>query len=196
MAADISIEKQPVTKLLFLGPPGAGKGTQAKLLADDRHIPHISTGDMLREATAQGTPLGVQAKSYMDKGELLPDSLILDMVRDRLNQPDAANGWILDGFPRTLSQAEFLDKLLQEMNQVYNCAINLDVPDDVIVTRMLARGRADDNEETIRRRLQVYREQTQPLIDFYSKKESLISVDGDRPVSEITAHLQEIALPN
>jgi adenylate kinase len=179
-----------VTKLLFLGPPGAGKGTQAKVLAETSQIPHISTGDILREATAKGTSLGQQAKSYMDRGELVPDSLILDLVRDRLSQPDATSGWILDGFPRNVSQAKFLDDLLQEMNQVYNCAVNLDVPDEVLVSRMLGRGRADDNEETIRRRLQVYREQTAPLIDFYSQRDALVSIDGDRPISEITAALQ------
>lgn len=185
-----------MTKLLFLGPPGAGKGTQSKILADECGIPHISTGDMLREAVAKGTDLGVQAKSYMDKGELVPDSLILDMIRDRLNQSDTANGWILDGFPRNVSQAEFLDKLLEEMNQAYNRAVNLDVPDEVLVTRLLSRGRADDNEETIRRRLQVYREQTAPLIDYYSQHDTLVTVDGDRPILEITNALKEVALQN
>jgi adenylate kinase len=181
-----------VTRLLFLGPPGAGKGTQAKVLAETCQIPHISTGDILRESTAKGTPLGQQAKSYMDRGELVPDTLILDLVRDRLSQPDAVSGWILDGFPRNVSQAKFLDDLLGDMNQVYDCAVNFDVPDEVLVLRMLGRGRTDDNEETIRRRLQVYREQTAPLIDFYSQKDALVTVDGDRPISEITAALQKL----
>jgi adenylate kinase len=181
-----------VTKLLFLGPPGAGKGTQAKILADNCQIPHISTGDILRAAVANGTDLGLKAKSYMDRGELVPDSLILDLVRDRLSQPDAASGWILDGFPRNVSQAKFLDELLQQMNQVYHHAINLDVSDEVLVARMLGRGRADDNEETIRRRLEVYREQTAPLIDFYRQNNSLVIIDGDRPIAAITDALKKV----
>jgi adenylate kinase len=178
--------------LIFLGPPGAGKGTQAKILAEVCEIPHISTGDILREAKTQGTPLGKQAQSYMEKGELVPDELILDLIRERLSQPDAQKGWILDGFPRNAPQASFLDTLLQEMNQGYDRVVNLEVPDEVLVTRMLGRGRQDDNEETIRRRLEVYRNQTAPLIDFYSKRDSLMSVDGARPLKEVTDYLKQL----
>lgn len=128
----------------------------------------------------------------MEKGELVPDELILDMIRERLSQPDAQKGWILDGFPRNAPQASFLDDLLQEMNQGYDCVVNLEVPDEVLVKRMLGRGRQDDNEETIRRRLEVYRNQTAPLIDFYSKRDSLLSVDGARPLKEVTDYLKQL----
>ncbi|NER37902.1 MAG: adenylate kinase [Oscillatoria sp. SIO1A7] len=179
-----------MTRSILLGPPGSGKGTQAQRLANLYQIPHISTGDLLREAVANETELGKKAKEYMDSGNLVPDETILGMVRDRLDQPDAKAGWILDGFPRSVSQAEFLDKLLQEISQELDIAINLDVPDDIVVSRMLGRGRADDNEETIRRRLEVYREQTAPTIDYYSDRDKLVSVDGDRDVDEVTAALQ------
>lgn len=181
-----------MTRLIFLGPPGAGKGTQAKVLAESCEIPHISTGDILREAKTKGTPLGLQAKDYMDRGELVPDSLILDLIRDRLKESDAQNGWILDGFPRNVEQAQFLDELLQDMNQSYDRVVNFDVPDPVLVTRMLGRGRTDDNEETIRRRLEVYRQQTAPLIDFYQQRDSLVSVDGDRSMEEVSTALDEV----
>lgn len=180
-----------MTRLIFLGPPGAGKGTQAKLLAELLKIPHISTGEILRSAVAQATPLGQKAKGYMDKGELVPDELLLDLVRDRLAQPDADNGWILDGFPRNVSQAVFLNNLLQELNQNCEC-INLEVPDQVVVERMLARGRGDDTEEAIRTRLEVYRNETAPLIGFYGDQKALKSVDGDRSMAEVTESLKQV----
>ncbi len=180
-----------MTRLIFLGPPGAGKGTQAQNLAHTFKIAHISTGDILRSAVAQETELGLKAKSYMEQGELVPDQLILDLVRDRLQQPDAVSGWILDGFPRNASQAAFLESLLQEINQDCNSVINLEVPDDVIIERLLSRGRQDDNEEVIRHRLEVYREQTTPLIDFYQKRDRLVSVNGNQPVDSVTAALQK-----
>ncbi len=178
-----------------MGPPGAGKGTQAQLLAALWKIPHISTGDILRACVVAKTALGQQAKAYMDKGELVPDELLMDIVRERLKEPDADAGWILDGFPRTVAQATFLDKLLHELSGAGASngglkAVNLDVPDDILVARLLSRGRQDDNEETIRRRLQVYREQTEPLIAFYSDRLELVAVDGDRPMEEVTAELQ------
>ena len=182
--------------MIFLGPPGAGKGTQAKILADACEIPHISTGDILREAKAQGTPLGQKAQSYMARGELVPDELILDLIRDRLNQPDAQKGWILDGFPRNVTQAAFLDQLLQDLNQVYDFVINLEVPDEVLVTRLLGRAqtekREDDAEEVIRHRLQVYHQKTAPLIDFYQQRQALASVDGNRLLTEVTTALQQV----
>ncbi len=181
-----------MTRLIFLGPPGAGKGTQAKLLADLLGIPHISTGDILRSAIAQATPLGQKAQSYMEKGELVPDELLLDLVGDRLQQPDANKGWILDGFPRNVSQAAFLEKLLQEFNQTFDYAVNLDVPDEVLMSRLLGRGRHDDNEQTVRRRLEVYRNETEPLIGFYTERSSLKVINGDRSVEEVTQALQQV----
>ncbi|MBV5260924.1 adenylate kinase [Synechococcus moorigangaii CMS01] len=178
-------------RLIFLGPPGAGKGTQAQVLAEACGIPHISTGEILRAAIANQTELGQQAQSFVDRGELVPDSLILDLIRERLQQPDAEQGWILDGFPRNVSQAEFLSTLLTELNQACDVALNLEVPDTTLVERLLSRGRKDDNQETIERRLQVYREQTAPVIDFYQKQGALKSVNGDRPLEEVTAALQE-----
>lgn len=181
-----------MTRFILLGAPGAGKGTQAKTLATLRHIPHISTGDILREAVSQGTPLGVKAQGYMDRGELVPDQLVIDLIRERLSRPDAHIGWILDGFPRNVTQATFLDELLMEIDQVYDHAINFEVPDDVLVQRMLGRGRKDDTEEVIRRRLQVYREQTAPLIDFYSSRNKLATINGNSSVEEVTATLEQL----
>jgi len=181
-----------VVRAIFLGPPGAGKGTQAAILAGAVQIPHISTGEILRQEVAQQTQLGLDAKSYMDKGELVPDALILEMVRNRLSQPDAATGWILDGFPRNVSQAEFLQQLLADIHQSCNAAINLDVPDQVLVERLLGRGRADDTEDTVRHRLVVYHTQTKPLLDFYGDRNVLITVNGDRPLADITDELKLI----
>ena len=186
-------------QLIFMGPPGAGKGTQAQLLAALWKIPHISTGDILRACVVAKTPLGLKAQAYMDAGDLVPDELLMDIVQERLNQPDASSGWILDGFPRTVPQAAFFDKLLCDVGTEgsksgKDCdirAVNLDVPDNVLVTRLLSRGRQDDNEETIRRRLQVYREQTEPLIEFYSAREQLVAVDGNRDMEVVTAELQQ-----
>lgn len=181
-----------MARLIFLGPPGAGKGTQASLLAQHCEIPHISTGEILRAAVAHQTELGVKAQGYMDRGELVPDQLIVDLVHERLLQPDAASGWILDGFPRTVSQAKFLDELLESIGQSYDCVINLDVPDETLVKRLLSRGRADDNEDVILNRLHVYREQTAPLIDFYSDRQQLRSIDGNQTVDQVTAALKQI----
>jgi adenylate kinase len=181
-----------VPRLIFIGAPGAGKGTQAKTLADLCGVPHIATGDILRSAVANQTPLGVQAKAYMDKGDLVPDSLVVDLIRERLGEPDAQNGWILDGFPRNVSQAESLDALLQKIDHHYDNVINLDVPDEVLVVRLLSRGRADDEEEVIRHRLQVYREQTAPLIDFYTQRKKLATVNGHQTMEEVTADLKAL----
>jgi adenylate kinase len=185
-----------MTRLIFLGAPGAGKGTQAQILAESIGIPHISTGDILRAEVKDQTELGLQAKSYMNKGELVPDSLILDMIRGRLAQPDASKGWILDGFPRNVTQAEFLDRLLVEIGQSYNFAINLNVPQERLVERLLNRAtiqnRPDDTEEVIRRRLVIYDEQTAPLIDYYQHKGVFREVDGDRELAEVTHHLTSI----
>ncbi len=183
-------------RFIFLGAPGAGKGTQAQILAESCGIPHISTGDILRSAVKAQTPLGLKAKTYMDAGELLPDSLILDMIRDRLTQPDAKTGWILDGFPRNVSQAEFLDRLLAEIGQNYDRAININVPQERLVSRLLNRAiiekRPDDTEDVIRRRLLVYEEQTVPTIDYYRSKGTFGDIDGDRELAEVSQDLKAL----
>ncbi|MEQ9549729.1 MAG: adenylate kinase [Coleofasciculus sp. G3-WIS-01] len=181
-----------MTRLVFLGPPGAGKGTQAQLIAQLYQIPHISTGEILRSAIAQSTPLGQKAQSYMDRGELVPDELILDLIRDRLQQPDTQAGWILDGFPRNVSQGAFLENLLQDLDQRCDYAIYLDVSDESILKRLLSRGRQDDNEQTIRRRLEVYRQQTAPVIEFYRDRSILREIDGDRAMDEVTDSLKQV----
>ena len=174
-----------------MGPPGAGKGTQAKALAQHWNIPHISTGDILRQALKERTPLGIEAQTYMDKGELVPDELVEAMVEERLNQSDTNSGWILDGFPRTVLQAAFLEKLLQSLNQGSEKVVNLDVPDEVVIERLLQRGRTDDTEDVIRRRLQIYRSQTSPLIDYYSDRHQLLMVNGNQSLEDVTAELKE-----
>ncbi|MGI0485317.1 adenylate kinase [Pantanalinema rosaneae CENA516] len=178
-------------RLIFLGAPGAGKGTQAKALAELYKIPHISTGDILRDAVARQTPLGLQAQAYMDRGDLVPDQLVIDLIRERLHQADAQLGWILDGFPRNVTQASFLDQLLSEINQVSDQVVYFDVPDEVLVSRMLGRGRKDDTREVIESRLEVYRQQTAPLIDFYKDRSKLLAVNGDKAMDEVTAELEQ-----
>jgi len=178
-----------MTKIIFLGPPGSGKGTQGALIAEKYGIPHISTGDILRGAIASQTPLGIKAQSYVDNGDLVPDELILDLIEERLGQDDAQNGWVLDGFPRNVPQAEFLSGLLAKLDQHCNAVVNLDVPNEVILQRLLARGRRDDCEKTITHRLDVYREQTAPLIDYYHHNNLLKTVNGDRPMEEITSEI-------
>lgn len=180
-----------MTRLIFLGPPGAGKGTQAKALSGMCNVPHISTGDILRAAVKAKTELGQKAEGYMSAGELVPDDLILDLIRERLSENDTATGWLLDGFPRNVEQAEFLNKLLAEISQTCDVVINLEVPDDELVTRMLSRGRADDKETVIRNRLEVYREQTEPLIDLYKGSGQLRSVDGNQEMQRVTEALQQ-----
>ncbi|NEO54262.1 MAG: adenylate kinase [Okeania sp. SIO3B5] len=192
-----------MVKLIFLGPPGAGKGTQASRIADFYQVPHISTGDILRNNVAEKSSLGLQAKEYMDKGELVPDQLILDMVEERLKQNDAQNGWILDGFPRNVTQADFVEKLLsaskigndtrEEKAEISNSlmVINLQVPDKVLVSRLLSRGRQDDNEETITNRLKVYHQQTEPLIEFYKERQQLVTIDGNNSIDSVTNFLKQ-----
>jgi adenylate kinase len=179
-----------VTRLIFLGPPGAGKGTQAKALAEHWNIPHISTGEILRQGLQEQTPLGIKAQSYMDRGELVPDILVQEMVQERLNQPDAQHGWILDGFPRTVNQAVFLEGLLVKLDQSGEMVVSLEVPDDVVVARLLARGRKDDSEDVIRRRLEVYRSETAPLINHYHERQKLLKVNGNQSLEEVTTELE------
>ena len=196
-------------KIIMLGAPGAGKGTQAKMIADKYQIPHISTGDIFRANIKNGTELGKKAKEYMDQGLLVPDELVVDLVVDRLAQEDCANGCVLDGFPRTIPQAEALDAALAAKGEAIDYAIDVDVPDENIINRMSGRRacvacgatyhlvhiptkvegicdrcgeglilRDDDKPETVKKRLGVYHEQTQPLIDYYTAKNVLKSVDG------------------
>ena len=172
-------------RLVLLGPPGAGKGTQAAILADALKVPHISTGDLFRENIGKETELGKLAQSYIDAGKLVATSVTADMVRSRLAQDDATDGFLLDGFPRTVEQAEILGEMLGETGEKLNAVINYQVSEDVVVERMLSRGRKDDNEDTIRTRLQVYRDETAPLIDFYS--DIIVNIDAEGTVEDISS---------
>ena len=210
-------------KIIMLGAPGAGKGTQAKKIAEKYSIPHISTGDIFRANIKNGTELGMKAKTYMDQGLLVPDELVVDLVVDRLGQDDCANGCVLDGFPRTIPQAEALDAALTKVGQSVDYAINVEVPDENIVNRMSGRRacvncgatyhivyaptkvenvcdtcqgdlilRDDDKPETVQKRLNVYHEQTQPLIDYYTKKNILVEVDGTVDINDVFAAIVKV----
>lgn len=203
-------------KIIMLGAPGAGKGTQAKKIAEKYGVPHISTGDIFRANIKNQTELGMKAKSYMDQGALVPDELTLELIMDRFTNDDCKNGYVLDGFPRTIPQAEALTKALADKQDAVDYAINVDVPDEAIVTRMSGRRaclacggtyhikfnptkvegicdacggelvlRADDKPETVQKRLDVYHEQTQPLIDYYQTQNILKEVDGTLPLDEV-----------
>ena len=203
-------------KIIMLGAPGAGKGTQAKMIAAKYQIPHISTGDIFRANIKNGTELGMEAKKYMDQGQLVPDELTVKLLLDRVAQPDCSEGYVLDGFPRTIPQAEVLDNALNKLGDSIDFAIDVDVPDENIVRRMSGRRaclscgatyhiehippkqegvcdtcsqplvpRDDDKPETVLKRLKVYHEQTQPLIDFYTKKGVLRSVDGTVDMNDV-----------
>ena len=210
-------------KIIMLGAPGAGKGTQAKMIADKYSIPHISTGDIFRANIKNGTELGKKAKEYMDQGALVPDELTCDLVMDRIKEDDAANGFVLDGFPRTIPQAEALTAALEKIGEKMDFAIDVDVPDENIVNRMGGRRacvgcgatyhivaappktegkcdrcggeliiRDDDKPETVQKRLTVYHEQTQPLIEYYKNQGILKSVDGTKPLQEVFEAITEI----
>ena len=170
-------------RLVLVGPPGAGKGTQAVRLAERLGVPHISTGDLFRANLSEMTPLGVEAKRYMDAGDLVPDEVTTRMVRSRLAEPDAGTGFILDGFPRTLPQADALDAMLDERGMALDAVVELAVAEDVVVERLLGRGRSDDTEDVIRNRQKVYRDETAPLLDHYRAK--VVSVDGVGGVDEV-----------
>jgi adenylate kinase len=176
-------------RLVLVGPPGAGKGTQAAVLSEQLGVPHISTGDLFRENIGNATPLGQKAKSYLDAGELVPDEVTNEMVRERLAQPDAREGFLLDGFPRTAPQADVLGDILAENGMELTAVLEFDVPEEELVRRLLGRGRADDTEDVIRRRLAVYRSETEPLLEYYSDK--VIPIDAVGPVEEITARAVE-----
>jgi len=180
-------------RLILMGPPGAGKGTQAKFVADHFGVPAISTGDIFRANVSQGTPLGVEAKRYMDAGEYVPDKVTNLMVRNRIDEPDAQPGFLLDGYPRTLAQVEELDGMIAFTGHRLDAAVVLTVDDDEIVQRLLQRaqveGRADDTEEVIRRRQELYAQETEPLIDVYRKHGILLEVDGMGDVEVVTQRI-------
>ena len=181
--------------ILLLGPQGAGKGTQAKLIAAEYGIPHIATGDMLRVAIAAGTPLGLQVKPILETGQLVPDDLMVELIRDRLSQPDARDGFVLDGFPRTAVQAEALDAVLREIGRELTVVFELQLPDEVASRRLLKRaaeeGRPDDTPEAIATRLAIYHEQTEPLVEHYRATGNLVGIHADRTVNEVFAEIQE-----
>jgi len=166
-------------RLVFLGPPGAGKGTQAELLSESIGIPHISTGDLFRANISQGTPIGLEAKKYLDAGNLVPSQITVDMVRARVAEPDAAKGFILDGFPRSTEQADALTGILSDLDTKLDAVLSFSVDEDVVVKRMLARGRADDTEEVIRNRMHVYEKETSPLREYYGDAVKTIDAMGD-----------------
>lgn len=177
-------------RLLFLGPPGAGKGTQAQLLAQSQGLMHLSTGDLLRAEVQAGSELGRQAEAVMARGELVSDELVLAIVRSRLQQ--GSGGWLLDGFPRNLAQAEALDTLLQDLGQPIELVVLMELDDAVLIQRLLSRGRSDDNEQVIRHRLEVYREQTAPLISHYRDLGLLQAVEAAGTVEEIASRIAEL----
>ena len=180
-------------RIVLLGPPGSGKGTQAAQLKDRLSVPHISTGDLLRAAVKAGTPLGLKAKAAMDAGELVSDDLVLGLIEERLGQPDIAGGYILDGFPRNLVQAEALDQLLERLNQPVEKALELIVDEEQIVQRLARRaaeeGRSDDTEAVVRNRLSVYHQQTAPVTGYYDQRGLLVEVNGIGTIDEINQRL-------
>ena len=165
-------------RIVLLGPPGAGKGTQAVKLAEKLGVPHISTGDLFRHNIGQGTPLGVRAKEYLDLGELVPTSLTNELVDDRLNEADVTGGFILDGFPRTVDQAEALHDMLERRGLKLDAVLEFRVPEEELVARLAGRGRADDTEDVIRNRFRVYRDETAPLLDYYTHELKTVEAVG------------------
>ena len=181
--------------ILILGPQGAGKGTQAKRIAAEYGLPHIATGDILRQAMAADTPLGREVRPIYDSGGLVPDDLMIELIRDRLSQPDAADGFILDGFPRTFAQAEALDTMLRDIDRLLELVLELQVPDEVAVERLSRRaaleGRPDDTPEAIRRRLELYHEETEPLVEYYRARGNVVGIRGHRSENEVFAEVQK-----
>lgn len=182
-------------RLLLLGPPGAGKGTQAQRLVEDLQVPQVSTGDMLRAAVAAGSEVGREAQTYMDAGKLVPDAVVVGVAEERLRKPDASRGFVLDGFPRTVAQAEALDALLERLGWKLERCISITVDPEELVRRLLSRaeleGRSDDNEEAIRTRMAEYHEKTAPLVAYYRERGVLAEVDGMGSVDEVAARIRE-----
>jgi adenylate kinase len=182
-------------RVVFLGPPGSGKGTQAKLLSQRLKVPAIATGEMLREAVRQGTPLGVRAKAVMEAGRLVPDELMIGLITERLAAPDARKGFVLDGFPRTVGQARALDQLLEGNGEGLSAVLNLSVPEAVLAERLRGRKveerRPDDRPDTVRERLNVYRQNTEPLIRFYEKRRLLAEINGLGEIAEVAERIRE-----
>jgi len=172
-------------QIVFIGPPGAGKGTQAERLVETFQMAHLSTGDMLRAARDAQTEVGKKADEYMSAGQLVPDDVIVAIIRERLAEPDCREGYLLDGFPRTIAQAESLDKMLAEQGTSLDVVLELRVPEEELFHRLAGRGRADDTPEVIRRRLIAYREQTAPLLEYYGGQNLLQSIDGVGTVDEV-----------
>lgn len=182
-------------RLIFIGPPGAGKGTQAERVVETYQLAHLSTGDMLRAARDAQTEVGKQAEQYMSKGELVPDEIIVEIVRQRLQESDCQKGYLLDGFPRTIAQAEALDSMLASEDSPLDGVLELRVPEDELKQRLAGRGRADDKPEVIEQRLVAYREQTAPLLDYYEKKGLLKPIDGLGTVDEIFQRIRNTLDP-
>ena len=185
----------PQRNVLLLGPQGSGKGTQAKRIAAEYGIPHVSTGDMFRDAIARQTPLGRQVKPILDAGELVPDGLTVGLIRERLSEPDALEGFVLDGFPRNLAQAEALDGLLAELDRPLAVVLELLISDELCIERLLGRaaeeGRADDTPEAIARRLQIYHGETEPLSEHYRSTGKLVGVHAGRSIAEVWEETQQ-----
>jgi adenylate kinase len=184
-----------VADILLLGPQGAGKGTQGKLISAEYDIPHVATGDMLRAAMAARTPLGLRVKPIYDAGGLVPDDLMVELIRERLGEVDAAEGFVLDGFPRTMAQAEALDEMLSEIGRELDVVLEFQLEDSVGRERMLRRaveeGRADDTPEAIDRRLGLYHRETEPLIEHYRARGNVVGIHADRSVAEVFAEIQQ-----
>jgi len=183
--------------IVILGPPGAGKGTQAKLVAAEAGLPHINTGDMLRAEIAAETELGRRVKAIVDRGDYVPDDLMIELIRARLEQDDTVDGFVLDGFPRTLAQAEALDRMLEEIERgELTVVLNFQVTDDCVVERLhgreLKEGRSDDTPDVIRHRLDVFHEQTEPLVGYYRNKGILVGIHADRTVDEVFAEVEQV----
>ena len=182
-------------QIVFIGPPGAGKGTQAEQLIEKYKLAHLSTGDMLRAARDAGTEVGKKANEYMSSGQLVPDEVIVAIIEERLAGSDCQQGYLLDGFPRTIAQAEALDAMLQQKGTSLDVVLELKVPEEELFTRLAGRGRADDTPDVIRQRLVAYREQTEPLLDYYTKKELLKSIDGLGSIDDIFGRVTEVLDP-
>ena len=184
-----------MANILLLGPQGAGKGTQGKLIASEYAIPHVATGDMLRAAIADGSELGRRVKPIYDSGRLVPDDLMIALIRERLGDEDARDGFVLDGFPRTMAQAEALEEMLREIGRDLDVVFEFQIPDEVGRERMLRRsaqeGRTDDTPEAIDERLRLYHEETKPLIEYYRTRGNLVGVHGDRPVNQVFSEIQQ-----